>query len=130
MEDDFNTAEACAALFDLASEANRSRSAVDAGLLKALGGLLGLLQRDPAAFLQRRDVAPASASGAGMIGFTGSGSATAIGLPNEQIEDLIVERTAARKARNFAEADRIRKRLEDAGVLLEDGAGGTLWRRK
>jgi cysteinyl-tRNA synthetase len=110
MDDDFNTAEATAVLFELASEVNRTRSAADAGLLKALAGVLGLLQRDPSAFFQ--------------------GAAGASELTGERIEELIAARAAARKAKNFAEADRIRKALEDAGVVLEDTAKGTIWRRK
>ncbi len=109
MDDDFNTPEAVAVLFELASEINRTRSAEDAGLLRALGGVLGLLERDPVAFLQ------AGSSGA---------------LTPAQIEALIAQRTAARKAKNFAEADRIRNELESKGVLLEDTPGGTIWRRK
>jgi cysteinyl-tRNA synthetase len=110
MDDDFNTAEACAALFELASEVNRSRSAQDAALLRNLAGLLGLLQREPNAFLQ--------------------GAASTGELSTEEIQALIDQRTAARKAKNFAEADRIREHLESRGVLLEDAAGGTIWRRK
>ena len=110
MDDDFNTPEACAVLFELASEVNRSRKAGDAALLKSMAGLLGLLQREPSAFLQ---------------GGTSAGELSA-----EEIQALIDQRTAARKAKNFAEADRIRKHLESLGVLLEDAAGGTIWRRK
>jgi len=109
MDDDFNTAEATAVLFDLATQVNRSHSAREAGLLKSLGGLLGLIQREPMQFLQ---------------GGVSSGELTA-----DQIEEKIAQRVAARKARNFAEADRIRDELLKAGVILEDGAGGTKWRR-
>jgi len=111
MDDDFNTPDACAVLFDLATEVNRTRSSADAGRLKALAGVLGLLQRPPTAFLQ-------------------SGVPTAEELPAERIEALIAARTAARKAKNFAEGDRIRKELEEAGVVLEDTAQGTVWRRR
>jgi cysteinyl-tRNA synthetase len=110
MDDDFNTAEATAVLFELASEVNRTRSAADAGLLKALAGVLGLLQREPSAFLQ---------GGAGVGELSG-----------EQIEALIAARAAARKAKNFAEADRARTELENAGIVLEDTSKGTIWRRK
>jgi cysteinyl-tRNA synthetase len=111
MDDDFNTPEACALLFELASEVNRSRKPEDGALLKGLASLLGLLQREPNAFLQ-------------------AGAPDAGGLSSEAIQALIDQRTAARTAKNFAEADRLRKELEAKGVLLEDGAGGTIWRRK
>ena len=109
MEDDFNTAEAVAVLFDLANEANKTHDKQLAGLLKALGGVLGLLQRDPSEFLQ---------GGAGESGCT-----------PEQIEQRIAERIAAKKAKDYAAADRIRKELLDAGIVLEDTPQGTVWRR-
>ncbi len=108
MDDDFNTAEAIAVLFDLASEANRGHAAA-AQVLRSLGGVLGLLQRDSADFLQ-----------AGVAGG---------GMGEAEIESLIAARLAARKDKNFAESDRIRDALTAAGIVLEDGAGGTTWRR-
>ena len=109
MDDDFNTPEAVAVLFDLANEANRSGSPADASLLKSLAAQLGLLQRDPEAFLQ-------------------AGPAQGDWTP-ERIEAAIAARAAAKKSKQFAEADRIRDELKAAGVVLEDSASGTTWRR-
>ncbi len=109
MEDDFNTAEAVAVLFDLANEVNKTHDAQLAGLLRVLGGVLGLLHRDPSEFLQ---------GGAGESAFA-----------PEQIEQRIAERDAAKKAKDYAAADRIRKELLDEGVVLEDTPQGTVWRR-
>ena len=109
MDDDFNTPEAVAVLFDLANEVNRNQSAEIALQLKALAGVLGLLQRDPQEFLQ--------------------GEASEGGLDDAAINVQIEARVAAKKAKNFAEADRIRKELIDAGIMLEDTAQGTTWRR-
>ncbi|MDP2805838.1 MAG: cysteine--tRNA ligase [Gallionellaceae bacterium] len=109
MDDDFNTPEAVAVLFDLANEVNRNQSVEVAVQLKALAGVLGLLQCDPQAFLQ--------------------GGANEGGLDDAAIQAQIEARVAAKKAKNFAEADRIRKELLDAGIVLEDSAQGTTWRR-
>jgi cysteinyl-tRNA synthetase len=109
MNDDFNTPEAVAVLFDLANEVNRARSAEHAGLLRSLAGLLGLLGRTADDFLR-----------AGLHA----------GPTAERIQQLIAARSAAKKARNFAEADRIRDELLAADIVLEDGPEGTTWRRK
>lgn len=110
LDDDFGTAEAMAVLFDLANELNKTRSPETARQLKGLGAVLGLLQRDPLEFLQGGPVAEE-------------------GYAAERIEALIQARAEAKKAKNFAESDRIRDELKAAGVLLEDGPGGTTWRR-
>ena len=112
MDDDFATPEAIAILFELAGEVNRTQDATLAAQLKALGAVLGLLERDAQDFLQ-----------AGQPGKTD-------GLSPESIQALIDERAAAKKAKDFKRADEIRRQLLDAGVFLEDKPGGaTEWRR-
>ena len=110
MDEDFGTPEAVAVLFDLAAEVNRTQSPALSGLLKALGGVLGLLQTDPLLFLQ-------TASGAV------SSDETA------QIETLIAARAGAKASKDFALADRIRTQLSDMGVVLKDSVQGTVWER-
>jgi cysteinyl-tRNA synthetase len=110
MDDDFNTAEALAVLFELANDLNKDRSQQTAALLKQLAGIVGLLQRDPQAFMQG-DIQGDNATG------------------ELDIDSLITARISAKKAKDYAEADRIRKALSDAGIVLEDTAQGTTWRR-
>ncbi|SEL12773.1 cysteine--tRNA ligase [Nitrosovibrio tenuis] len=110
MNDDFNTSDAIAVLFDLANEANRTASQKDLILMKALGGVLGLLQQDPQQFFQSAGYAEYS--------FTA-----------ERIEQMIQQRLIARAQKNYGDADGIRNELLDAGIILEDGPQGTAWRR-
>ncbi len=116
MDDDFNTPEAMAVLFDLAREINRERG-VDAeratalsGTLRRLGGVLGLLQQNPDVWLKSRPGATE-------------------GFSDHDIQRLIERRQRARSGRDWAAADRIRNELVEAGVQLEDGPDGTTWRR-
>jgi len=115
MNDDFNTPEAVAVLFDLAREANRLRDQGDraaagaqTALMMELSEVLGILQDDPEAFLQGGQEGDLSA---------------------EAIDAMIEQRRQARKNRDFAEADRIRDELQGQGVILEDGPEGTKWKR-
>ena len=114
--DDFNTANAMGVLFDLARDINREKSANSesanslASLLKYLAGIIGLLQDNAETYLKSQ------VSGAK-------------GLADELIEEMIQQRLDARKNKNWGEADRIRDKLVDAGISIEDGADGTRWRR-
>ena len=124
MDDDFATPEAVAVLFELAAEVNRGKSAQMAGLLKALGGCLGLLQGDPKAWLQGPRIIGASLHGAATA--TATFEAEVIYGP-ARIEQLIDLRNKAREARNFTDADRIRNDLLVQGVVLKDSPAGTTW---
>jgi cysteinyl-tRNA synthetase len=116
MDDDFGTPEAVAVLFELAGKVNSGEKAL-AGQLKALGGLLGILQRDPHVVLQ---------SG---LSFKSELSVKLIPGP-ETIKRMIEERKQARARKDFKEADRIRNELLDAGIVLEDKGGETTWRKE
>ncbi len=127
MEDDFNTPMAFAVLHDLRGEVNRSQSTASAGLLKALGATIGLLQHNAASFVQ----------GSNVIYFVevkevAEALDTSIAtVKNPSIDALIADRNTAKKEKNFARADEIRKELDAAGIVLEDKPGGlTEWRRK
>jgi len=115
MDDDFNTAGAIAVLHAVANEINQHRrdgreedAKRCAAVLVRLGGVLGLLQQDPEAFFQ---------------------ADTGGELRAGDIEALIQARTDARKAKDFAEADRIRDHLAEKGIILDDAREGTSWRR-
>ena len=110
MDDDFNTPEALAVLFELVRHLNTVRSQDAsaalplAALLVKLGAVLGILQRRPEAFLQ-------------------SGAA----VDEAWIESMIAQRVAAKKSRDFAAADRIRDELAAQGIILQDSREGTTW---
>nr|MBS0019823.1 cysteine--tRNA ligase [Gammaproteobacteria bacterium] len=119
MDDDFNTAEALAVLFDLAREINRIRgddrlaAGRLAATLRGLGALLGLLHSDPDVYLQSLPPSQEAAE-----------------LNRQEIERLIALRDAARRDKDWARADRIRADLKAQGILLEDGPAGSTWRRE
>ena len=115
MDDDFNTPEAMSVLFEIGHEINRTRRSDPdrarelAGTLRALGGALGLLDADPDAWLR--------------------GGAAGAGPDGDEIEAILAKRADARARRDWTEADRLRDALAAAGIMLEDGAQGTVWRR-
>ncbi len=107
MDEDFNTPQAVGVLFELAAEVNRTHDSILAAELKALGGILNILTGEAEKFLR--------------------GATT--GLDEAAIEAKIAERAAAKAAKDWAKADAIRKELQEAGIILEDRAGVTTWRR-
>ena len=115
MNDDFNTPEAFSVLFDLAKNLNKAESAQEkatlAGVLVKLGGIVGLLQLEPEAYLQ------------GTVGDSGEDNDVA------EIEALIEQRNSARKNKDWAKADEARDKLNALNIVLEDGPQGTTWRR-
>lgn len=125
MDDDFNTPEAMAVLFDLANEVNKTQSVEALSLLKNLSVVVGLLQRNPDDFLQ----SASSSQILQKIKAEGSGHQVE-SYSDEEIRKLIADRLAARRDKKYVQADIIRKNLFDQGVILEDTPmGGTTWRR-
>ena len=107
MDDDFNTSEAMAVLFDLAGDLNKTKDEATANLLFNLAAVLGLLQQDSDEFLQGETESTKYIS----------------------VEAMIASRIEAKKSKDFAKADRIRQELAAAGIILEDTLQGTTWRR-
>ena len=113
MNDDFNTPEAIAILFNLASEINKSQKPQEASLLKSLANTLGLLQQEPQKYL-RQSLATNKEQG----------------FSESEINLLISQRLEAKKNRDFKQADQIRSSFAEAGIILEDTPQGTTWRRE
>jgi len=135
MDDDFNTAEGFAVLQGAASALNRARNAGDdsraaalAAAMVEVGGVLGLLQEDPDAWLKGLNVQTGRSSPE-IEGHQPSARVGPGGLSEDEIESRIQARNEARRNKDWAEADRIREELAAAGVILEDASGGTTWRR-
>jgi cysteinyl-tRNA synthetase len=114
MDDDFNTPIAVSVLFDLASELNRTRDPAIERELRSLASVLGLLGKPPEQAVQS--------------GLRGSDQSSA-GLSDSDIDALVIRRTEAKKAKQFAQADQLRAELLAQGVILEDSPTGTRWRR-
>jgi cysteinyl-tRNA synthetase len=135
MDDDFNTPEAIAVLQNMTREINSAKAAGEqakaAALgaeLRSLGGVLGVTQVDPAEYFKRGS--PSIPPGTGRVTAEGTARAAGASLSDAEIEQLIADRLAARKAKNWGEADRIRGEFAKAGIVLEDKPDGTTeWRR-
>ncbi len=136
MDDDFNTPEAIAVLFELAREINRlrnsdiSRAAQLAMVLKQQASFLGLLEREPDDFLKGRRVDINIRATTAHLTLTTYPATVTVGISEDRIEELIAKRLGARDNKDWAESDRIRDELAAQGIVLEDGAGGTTWRRE
>ena len=130
MEDDFDTPAAYAVMFELRDEARKNGSAAQSGLLKVLGGLIGLLQEVPSEFvLGRRNIS--ITPGTGSINIEGNAPSVLLSAEDVQLQQLIDERNISKQAKDFTRADAIRKQLDAMGIVLEDKSGGiTEWRRK
>ena len=135
MDDDFNTPEALAVLQNMTREINSAKAAAQSAKaaslgaeLQSLGSVLGLAQVDPAQWARFGSVSVTPGSGHDDV--AGQAPARIIVMSDAEIDGLIAERLAARKAKNWAQSDRIRDELAKAGVILEDKPGGTTtWRR-
>jgi cysteinyl-tRNA synthetase len=133
MNDDFNTHEAIEVLKEIARQVNITKSLEIAGLLKTLGGVLGLLQDNPENVLKGDVVVNLTGNQVdalqGHLSVTITADLSTDEGKEELVKKLIEQRAEAKKAKNFAEADRIRQELADAGIILEDTPQGTTWRR-
>ena len=135
MDDDFNTPQVFEVMNDLASQVNVSKSLVLASQLKSLGSILGLLQNKPEDVLKGDVVVTLTGIQLGLlqanltVNFSLKSDLSTADGKEELVNKLIQQRAEAKKSKNFAEADRIRKQLADAGIILEDTPQGTTWRR-
>lgn len=120
MNDDFNTPVAIAVLFDMLNQANREKDRALISQMRALGNVLGILQQQPAEYLRSYS----------RYTRLGQEQDSTINLSSDEIEVLINQRAEAKSAKDFVQADQIRDQLKQAGIELEDVAGGsTQWRR-
>lgn len=129
MNDDFNTPEALAVLFELAGDVNKSKDVMKASLLRRLGMTLGLLERNPEVFFKGPSTSVTLAIQNAFHAHTAENVSLSPGYSENEIDTLIEERLSARKNKDFKRADDIREELKAAGIILEDGPQGTTWRR-